>query len=166
MELNTQKEWNDEAIVIPPTESIQFSSHGNVLKVVIPTTLTGNQYGVYDIFMDAKARGPKLHYHKMMDETFIVNEGTLTVLTATGHITATKGTVIHIPKLAVHGYNNDSEEAVKMTMIFHPGENREEFFKALYQMLEENPDDVEAFNQLYAQYDSYPLNETDMVPLK
>jgi hypothetical protein len=32
--------------------------------------------------MEPKARGPKLYYPKQMDETFIIREGILTVLTA------------------------------------------------------------------------------------
>src|SRR5258708_3754730 len=112
------KEWNDDAIIVPSNKNEQFESHGNKLKVVVPSTLTNNQFGLYDIEMKPKARGPKLHYHKLMDETFIIREGTLTVLTAKGETKAEAGTVIHIPKLSVHGYNNDSDNVVKMTMIF------------------------------------------------
>lgn len=161
----TNKEWNDDAVIVPSNQGEQFQSHGNKLKVVVPTTSTNNQFGLYDIEMEPKARGPKLHYHKLMDETFIIREGTLTILTAKGEVKAEAGTVIYVPKLSVHGYNNDSDNSVKMTMIFNPGLNREDFFRKMYQMLDEDPNNLEAFQKLYIENDSYSLNEKDMIPM-
>jgi quercetin dioxygenase-like cupin family protein len=159
------KEWNDDSIIVPSHKNEQFQSHGNKLKIIVPTTLTNNHYGLYEIEMEANARGPKLHYHKEMDETFIIREGILTVLTANGEMKAEAGTVIHIPRLSVHGYNNNSDGIVKMTMIFNPGLGREDFFRKMYQMLDETPNDLSAFQKLYLENDSYSLNEKDMIPL-
>jgi quercetin dioxygenase-like cupin family protein len=161
-----QREWNDDALIVPSSEGEQFESHGNLLKVIVATTLTNNQYGLYDIEMEANARGPKLHYHKLMDETFIIREGTLTILTAKGEVKAEAGAVIHIPRLSVHGYNNDSNGVVKMTMIFNPGLEREDFFRKMYKMLEETPDNLKAFQNLYLENDSYALNEDNMIPMQ
>lgn len=163
---DVEKEWNDDAVIVPLNKSEQFQSHGNNLKVVVPTTLTNNQFGLYEIEMGAYARGPKLHYHKQMDETFIIREGILTVLTAKGEVTAEAGTVIHIPRLSVHGYNNNSDDIVKMTMIFNPGFGREDFFRKMYKMLDETPNDLSAFQKLYLENDSYSLDEMDMIPLR
>jgi quercetin dioxygenase-like cupin family protein len=160
-----QRQWNDDSIIVPSNHNEQFESNGNILKVVVPTTITNDRYGVYDIEMEPNARGPKLHYHKLMDETFIVREGTLTVLTANGETKVGPGTVIHIPRLAAHGYNNDTEGSIKMTMIFNPGLGREAFFRKMYQILDENPNDLIGFNQLYQENDSYALNEQDMIPM-
>lgn len=160
------KEWNDDTIIVPSHKSEQFQSHGNNLKVVVPTTLTNNQFGLYEIEMEAYARGPKLHFHKQMDETFIIREGILTVLTAKGEVTAEAGTVIHIPRLSIHGYNNNSDNIVKMTMIFNPGLGRENFFRKMYQMIEKNPNDLSAFQKLYLENDSYSLDEMNMIPMR
>lgn len=160
------QEWNDDAVIVPSNKNEQFQSHGNKLKVVVPTNLTNNEFGLYEIEMEANTRGPKLHYHKQMDETFIIREGILTVLTAKGEVTAEAGMVIHIPRLSVHGYNNNSDGIVKMTMIFNPGLSREDFFRKMYQMLEENPNDLSAFQKFYQENDSYSLDEKDMIPLR
>lgn len=165
MNPDIKKEWNDDAVIVPFNQNEQFESHGNKLKVIVPTSITNNQYGLYNIEMKPKARGPKLHYHKLMDETFIVREGVLTVLTAKGEVEATAGTVIHIPRLSVHGYNNESDNIVKIPMIFNPGLNREDFFRKMYKLLDENPSDLQAFQKLYLENDSYSLNEEDMVPM-
>ncbi len=166
MENSIKMEWNDDALIVPSFKSEQFQSHGNILKVIVPTTLTNNQYGLYDIEMEANARGPKLHYHKKMDETFIIREGTLTVLTDKGEVMAEAGTVIHIPRLSVHGYNNNSDGIVKMTMIFNPGFDRENFFRKMYKMLDERPNDLLAFQKLYLENDSYTLDEKSMIPMR
>lgn len=166
MNPDIEKEWNDDAVIVPLNKSEQFQSHGNVLKVIVPTTITNNQFGLYEIEMEAYARGPKLHYHKQMDETFIIREGILTVLTAKGEVNAEAGAVIHIPRLSVHGYNNNSDGIVKMTMIFNPGLGRENFFRKMYQMLDENPNDLSAFQKLYLENDSYSLDEMDIIPLR
>ncbi|WP_165830153.1 cupin domain-containing protein [Flavobacterium hydrophilum] len=159
------KEWNDDSVIVPSHKNEQFQSHGNKLKVIIPTTLTNNQLGLYEIEMEANTRGPKLHYHKEMDETFIVREGILTVLTATGEVTAETGSVIHIPRFSVHGYNNNSDGIVKMTMIFNPGFSREDFFRKMYRMLEDTLNDLLAFQKLYLENDSYSLDENNIIPL-
>lgn len=161
----TSNNWNDDAVIVPSSKNEQFQSHGNKLKVIVPTTLTNNQFGLYEIEMEAHARGPKLHYHKQMDETFVIREGTLTVLTAKGEVTAEAGTFIHIPRFSVHGYNNNSDGMVKMTMIFNPGLNREDFFRKMYRMLEDAPNDLLAFQKLYVENDSYSLDEKDMIPM-
>ena len=166
MNPDIEKEWNDDSFIVPSNKNEQFKSHGNTLKVIVPTTLTHNKFGLYEIEMEANARGPKLHYHKQMDETFIIREGTLTVLTAKGEVTAEAGTVIHIPRLSVHGYNNNSDRIVKMTMIFNPGFNREDFFRKMYQILDENPNDLPAFQKLYLENDSYSLDEKNMIPMR
>lgn len=166
MKPNIEKEWNDNAIIVPSDEKEQFNSNGNLLKIVVPTNITNNQYGLYDIEMEPAARGPKLHYHKMMDETFIIREGTLTVLTAKGPIKAGAGAVIHIPRLSVHGYNNDSDDRVKMTMVFNPGCDREHFFREMYHMLAERANDLEGFKKLYLENDSYALDENNLIPMQ
>ena len=161
-----QQEWNDNAIITSSGMNERFESHGNKLQVVVPTTITNNQFGVYDIEMEPMARGPKLHYHKLMDETFIVREGTVTVLTTGKEIEVSAGAVIHIPRLSVHGYNNNSDDIVKMTMVFNPGLDRESFFREMYRMLEEDPEHISSFQELYLAHDSYSLNEKDMIPMK
>lgn len=160
-----KEEWNMNAIILPPTKKEEFHSHGNKLKVVIPSMLTNHNYGLYEIEMEPKARGPKLHYHKLMEETFIVNKGTLTVLTIDGETIVNEGSIIHIPKFAAHGYNNDSDEIVKMTMIFTPGQNREDFFRKLYKALEESPNDLRKFYNIYLENDSYPIDDNNMIPM-
>jgi hypothetical protein len=52
-----------------------------------------------------------------------------------------------------------------MTMIFNPGLNSEDFFRKMYKMLDEVPNNIEAFQKLYQENDSYWLNEKNMIPM-
>lgn len=155
-----------KAIIMPPGEGESFSAYGTTLVFKIITSQTNDQFGLYHVKMEPFSNGPKLHFHKEMDETFIIHEGTLTVLTADGETQAKAGTVVYAPRLTAHGYNNNSEEPLRMTMIFNPGQNREDFFRELYKGLEQDPNNISYFQDLYARHDSYPLDETDMIPIK
>ena len=156
----------EQAIMARPEAGETFSAFGSNLTFKVTTDKTADRIGIYAIEMDGFAKGPKLHFHKEMDETFIISEGVLTVLTADGSTEARAGTIVYIPRGTVHGYNNNSADKVKMTMIFNPGHNREDFFRRLYKGLEEHPEDLSFFQGLYAEHDSYPVNNDDMIPLK
>ena len=45
----------------------------------VTSEISNNQLGIYEISLSPKTIGAKLHYHRFMDEVFIVNKGTLTV---------------------------------------------------------------------------------------
>ncbi|MFC4478857.1 hypothetical protein [Flavobacterium chungangensis] len=51
MNKSITKEWNDDAVIVPPYKREQFQSHGNKLKIIVPTTLTNSQFGLYEIEM-------------------------------------------------------------------------------------------------------------------
>lgn len=155
-----------KAIIAKPETGETFSAFGSTLTFKVTTDQTIGRIGFYAIEMNPHAGGPKLHFHKEMDETFIINEGVLTVLTAEGETEAVAGTIVYIPRGTAHGYYNNSANKVKMTMIFNPGINREDFFRKMYQGLKDRPDDLAYFQQLYGEYDSYPVNESNMIPLK
>lgn len=128
--------------------------------------MTGNHFGLYQIIMDPFAKGPKLHFHTMLYEVFIIIEGTLTLETDEGKSEAGPGTIVCIPPFAAHGYCNNTDRIVKLAMLFCPGKNREEFFRKLYDGLSNNPEDTEFFIKLYKEYDSYPLDQQDMIPMR
>ena len=51
------------------------------------------------------------------------------------------------------------------SITFNPGLGREDFFRKMYQMLDENPNDLSAFQKLYLENDSYSLDEKNMIPM-
>ena len=156
----------EQAIIARSETGESFSAFGSTLTFNVTTDKTADRMGIYSVEMQPFANGPKLHFHREMDETFIINEGVLTVLTPKGETEANAGTIVYIPRGTVHGYKNNSTNTVKMAMIFNPGHNREDFIRKLFKGLEERPEDIPFFQRLYEEHDSYPVNNEDMIPLK
>lgn len=140
----------------------------NTISIIFKVTseMSNDQLGVYEIFLPPMCIGAKLHYHRFMDETFIVNEGVLTIQVGSKEYPADPGTVVYVPRFTSHGFKNDSTEAVKLTIIFNPSQKREGFFRGLYETLNEVPIDPEKYLKLYNKYDSFPVDTSNMIPLR
>ena len=159
-----EDELVNRASIIAPEEGESLNLNGLSVTFKVTSELSNNQLGVYEITVPPKTIGAKLHYHRFMDETFIVSEGTLTMEVGDQQQLAKAGTVAYIPRFTPHGFRNETDSTVKVILIFNPSEKREGFFKGLHQTLSEVPVDTQKFLKLYNKYDSYPVNKTDIIP--
>ncbi|HVV55962.1 MAG TPA: cupin domain-containing protein [Mucilaginibacter sp.] len=151
-----------------PGEGEVVGAFGSTLQFKVPTDKTGNRIGFYDSMIPAHGGGPKLHYHKETDETFIVTEGVLTLITLDGEVHLPVGGVACAPRLTPHGFRNDDDVPVKFIIAFNGNpefQNREVFFHKMYKKLNEDPNDLAFFQDLYAEFDSYPCVD-NMIPVK
>lgn len=71
----------NKEVLIQPNEGETFTMNGISFTFKLTSKLSNDQLGVYEIVLAPRAIGAKLHYHRFMDETFIVNKGTLTLFT-------------------------------------------------------------------------------------
>lgn len=156
----------DKAVIIKPNEGEKFEMNGLSITFKVTSEISNDQLGVYEIVLAPMAIGAKLHYHRFMDETFIVNEGVLTMQVADREYQAEPGTVAYVPKFTPHGFRNDTNEEVKLTLLFNPSQKREGFFRGLYETLKENPIDPEKYLKLYNKYDSFPVDTSNMIPIR
>lgn len=159
-----EDELVDNASVIYPEEGESLNLNGVSVTFKVTSELSNNQLGVYEITLPPKTIGAKLHYHRFMDETFIVREGILTLEVQRGARKAQPGTVAYVPRFTPHGFKNDTNQTVKLLLIFNPSEKREGFFKGLYETLSEVPVNPKKFLKLYNKYDSFPVDTSDMLP--
>jgi len=159
-----EDELVDDATVIAPGKGEKLNMNGTSVVFKVTSEISNNQLGVYEITLPKKTIGAKLHYHRFMAETFIVNEGILTIEHGDKIQKAKPGTVAYIPRFTPHGFRNDTDEEVKLTLIFNPSEKREGFFKGLHQTLSEVPVDKNKFLKLYNKYDSFPVDTSNMIP--
>nr|WP_298998316.1 cupin domain-containing protein [uncultured Allomuricauda sp.] len=159
-----EDELVDNASIIDPEEGESLSLNGLSVTFKVTSELSNNQLGVYEIALPPKTTGAKLHYHRFMDETFIVSQGTLTIEVGEKVKQAETGTVAYIPRFTPHGFRNETNETVKVTLIFNPSEKREGFFKGLHETLNESPVDPKKFLKLYNKYDSFPVDVHNMIP--
>ena len=161
-----EDELVNRASIIAPEEGESLNLNGLSVTFKVTSELSNNQLGVYEITVPPKTIGAKLHYHRFMDETFIVSEGTLTMEVGDQQQLAKAGTVAYIPRFTPHGFRNETDSTVKVILIFNPSEKREGFFKGLHQTLSEVPVDTQKFLKLYNKYDSYPVDKSDILPTK
>jgi quercetin dioxygenase-like cupin family protein len=134
------------------------------MTLKITSQLTNDQLGVYEITLSPGTTGAQLHYHRFMDEAFIVTRGVLTIGLIDGEKTAPEGTVIYAPRFTPHAFRNNSDQDVTVMLLFTPGQSREGFFRGLKETLSEKPVDPEKLLKLYNKYDSFPVDPNNMLP--
>ena len=161
-----EDELVDNSIIIGPKEGESLNLNGISVTFKVTSELSNNQLGVFEITHPPKTTGAKLHYHRFMDETFVVNKGTLTIEVGDNKKIANPGTVAYVPRFTPHGFRNDTDETVQLLLIFNPSEKREGFFKGLHETLSEVPVNPKKFLKLYNKYDSFPIDTSDMIPTR
>ncbi|WP_341225312.1 cupin domain-containing protein [uncultured Arcticibacterium sp.] len=156
----------NQAYIIKPNEGEKIELNTISISFKVTSEMSNDQLGVYQITLPPMAIGAKLHYHRFMDETFIVNDGVLTVQVGDKEYQAKPGTVAYVPRFTPHGFKNDTDKTVKLTLIFNPSQKREGFFKGLYETLNEIPIKPEKYLKLYNKYDSFPVDTSNMIPTR
>jgi quercetin dioxygenase-like cupin family protein len=158
-------ELKDNAAIFKPGEGKVLAIRGTSITLKVTSDLSNDQLGVYEITLAPGSIGARLHYHRFMDETFIVHQGTLTVQHGESEVSAEPGTVIYVPRFTPHGFANRSSELVVLTLIFNPAQKREGFFYGLQQILNADPINPDDYLALYNKYDSYPVDASNMLPV-
>ena len=156
----------NNATIINPSEGEKLELKTISIIFKVTSKISNDQLGVYEILLPPMAIGAKLHYHRFMDETFIVNEGVLTLQIADKEYQANPGTIVYVPKFTPHGFKNDTNKNAKLTIIFNPAQKREGFFRGLYETLNEVPINPEKYLKLYNKYDSFPVDIYNMIPIR
>ncbi|QIE58049.1 cupin domain-containing protein [Rasiella rasia] len=156
----------NKASIIQPNEGEKLELSTIAITFKVTSEMSNDQLGVYEITLPPMAIGAKLHYHRFMDETFIVNQGELTMQVGKEEYKAKPGTVAYVPRFTPHGFKNDTDKTVKLTLIFNPSQKREGFFKGLYETLNEVPINPEKYLKLYNKYDSFPVDTSNMIPVR
>ena len=118
----------NKAILISPNQGQRYEIGNNSFTCNVTSSISNGQLGVYEIVLAPMAIGAKLHYHRFMDETFIVTKGKLTFQTLEKDSQAEEGAVAFAPRFSPQGFRNDTNEVIKLLLIFNPSSNREGFF--------------------------------------
>jgi quercetin dioxygenase-like cupin family protein len=155
----------NKAVMFAPGEGEVLAMGGNSITLKVTSDISNDQLGVYEIKLAPATIGAQLHYHRFMDETFIVRKGTLTIDLATGPILAHEGAVVYVPRMTAHGFSNQSTGDVVINLIFNPGQQREGFFRGLKSILSEPVIDAAKYLKLYQKYDSFPVDVQNMLPV-
>src|SRR5205823_6433170 len=90
------------------------------IKIVLTTEQTRGSFSVVEITAFPGDFVPQ-HLHKEQDEMFYVLDGTVWFELGGESITATAGTLVHVPKGNVHGFRNIGSRAAKVLNYHTPG---------------------------------------------
>jgi quercetin dioxygenase-like cupin family protein len=156
----------DKSAIFKPGEGEVLGFHGVSVTLKVTSSISNDQLGVYEIRLEPGVIGAQPHYHRFMDETFIVNEGTLSVKHGQKQTEAAAGSIVYIPRFTPHGFSNNSTRQVTLTLIFNPAQKREGFFFGLQRILNADPIDPKEYLALYNKYDSFPADLNNMLPIK
>ncbi len=161
---NDQLENN--GLVIRAEDGETLEANGMKLTFKVTSELSNDQLGLYEIRLAPGAIGARLHYHRFMDETFVVTQGQLTLELLHETHQLNPGEVAYAPRFTPHGFRNDSQEEVRLMLLFNPSQKREGFFLGLRETLSEVPIDPEKYLKLYNKYDSFPVDTSQMLPIR
>jgi len=155
----------DNTAIFLPGEGETITINESKITLKVTSALSNDQLGIYEIRLQPGTIGARLHYHRFMDETFIVNKGVLTVSLEGHEREVPEGGLVYIPRMSPHGFRNASDKEVVLTLLFCPGQQREGFFYGLKAILEKQPVDAARYLELYRKYDSFPLDVNQMLPV-
>ena len=156
----------DKAVIFGPKDGKLLSIRGGTITLKVTSAISNDQLGVYEISLEPGVVGAQLHFHRYTDETLLINEGTLTVSHGQSKVEAITGSVIYVPRFTPHGFANNSDRPVTLTLIFNPAQQREGFFFGLERILNADAINTEEFLALYTRYDSFPVDVSNMLPTR
>ncbi|MBN9382132.1 MAG: cupin domain-containing protein [Chitinophagaceae bacterium] len=156
----------DRSVIIMPGDGETISFNGGRVTLKITSDQTKDQLGLYEIALAPGVVGAQLHYHRYMDEIFMVSKGEMTIDLGGKTIRATEGSIVYAPRYTPHGFRNDSGQEAVIKLLFNPGQSREGFFRGLGEILNSDPVDPVKFLQLYQKYDSYPVDNKNFIPVR
>lgn len=167
--VSTKDYFNDslqnKAHIFLPGEGEMIKAGEGSCTLKVTSAISNDQLGVYEIVVPPHTTGARLHYHRFMDETFIVKSGTLTVQAAEKESHLPEGSLIYIPRFTPHAFSNTSDAPVTVTLIFNPSQQREGFFYGLFELLNAPQMDTAKFLKLYHKYDSFLVDPVTMQPV-
>ena len=157
-------ELTDRATVFGPGQGEILNINGGRITLKVTSSISRDQLGVYEIYLEPGTVGAQSHYHRYMDETFVVTTGTLAVTHGQTKVNAGAGSVVHVPRFTPHAFANESDQPVTVMLIFNPAQNREGFFYGLQTILNATPFNPADFLALYQKYDSFPAPAGEICP--
>jgi mannose-6-phosphate isomerase-like protein (cupin superfamily) len=103
---------------------------GSALSYLATGATTNREFGLYAVQL-APSAGTTTHFHRTVSEAFYVVSGTLSIFDGAAWVQAGPGDFLYVPIGSLHGFRNQSTEAVSLLNLFVPGADREGYFEGL-----------------------------------
>lgn len=92
------------------------------------------------------------HVHRHEDEIGLVIDGSYEIFLDGRTHRATRGAVIHLPRLVPHGFRNIGKKPGRIMFTIIPGANFEKFFEELSALPADPPPDMAKVAGIFARY--------------
>ncbi|HEX2533372.1 MAG TPA: cupin domain-containing protein [Chitinophagaceae bacterium] len=155
----------DKATILLPGEGERLRAGDGSCTFKVTSELSRGRLGIYEIVLPPHTVGARPHYHRFMDEVFLVQKGVLTLELSGGHHLLSPGATVYVPRFTPHGFANTSGSELVLTLIFNPSEQREGYFRGLFGLLQAEQMDVPLFLQLARKHDTHPVDLPRFQPL-
>jgi mannose-6-phosphate isomerase-like protein (cupin superfamily) len=103
---------------------------GELVTYKIPSHQTGGAYSLFEV-ASLPSTGPPPHIHHREDESFYILEGEYEFLSGRETLRAGAGSLLYIPKGALHAHKNVGEGEGRMLVTQTPGGLYERFFEEI-----------------------------------
>ncbi len=119
--------------------------NGTTVDYLATGDTTGMGFGLYRWNMAPGPGGPALHFHRTFSESFFVLSGTVALSDGARTVSASSGDYLYVPPGGLHAFQNDTDEAASMLILFAPGAPREQYFEGLLEIKQMTPAEKDAF---------------------
>jgi mannose-6-phosphate isomerase-like protein (cupin superfamily) len=119
---------------------------GELLTLKVPSRRTGGAYSLFEVVTQPWS-GPPPHVQHRGDEAFYVLEGEYEFLVDGNTLRAGSGSLVYVPKGALHAHRNVGEVPGRMLTTHTPGDLYEHFFENAGRPAELDPGEPPAFEE-------------------
>ena len=128
-----------------------------IIDFLLEAADTRGSAAMFEFKVPAGAKVPIPHYHEHFDETIYGLEGVMTFTVEGKTIDIAPGETCFIPRGAVHGFNNLSQEDAKALAVITPALLGPIFFKEVAEIVNAGgPPDLEKLQLVMAKYGLIP----------
>lgn len=136
----------------------RLSAMGTQIEFPVGSANTGGAWSLLRYTAPPFFEGPQPHFHKVLQETFIVVKGTLTLMADDKTIEAVAGSVVVVPPNMVHKFSNKTDQPVSFLLLMNPG-GFEQYFSEIISLRNSEPQwppaDPSKLLELLERFDTY-----------
>jgi quercetin dioxygenase-like cupin family protein len=138
-------------LVIPPDAGRSVAAFGTTAVFKLEGCHTGGALSL-GVAETPPGAGPPPHVHRLDDEVFVVLEGELSFLTATGWVPAPRGSVVYAPRGAPHTFRNAGPTTSRHLVLTLPSGFDEFYVRCAELFVPGGPPDPQQLRAIAAEF--------------
>jgi mannose-6-phosphate isomerase-like protein (cupin superfamily) len=148
-----------EAQLLRQGEGRSFGAVGTSIVIKTGTEETEGRWTLLEYTAPPQFAGPPPHWHKSMDETFFILEGTIRFESGGEIIDARAGDCVRVRPGVVHSFSNPFDEPGRLLGLSVPG-GLDTYLEELAELIASEPSwppaDMAPVTALMAKHDTFP----------